>query len=254
VIPERERLITWNVGSRSDEVLLKALLTLVRLFNPVAFALQEVGDRASLLQRFAGESGYFLVRLDKGAHSQSVAVMIRPDVLTDTLGILRLSRRTFVGRRVAGSRDDGWTKPKWLVWAGVDFWDFGWIVASTHLTPSHQVRLVRILVRLQVAAIGLWMRTRRRTVLLGGDFNETPRSKWNLLAPLKLLATYFTGKTFGDRPIDYWWVVMARLKRRGITVDREVLDDYPSDHRPLMITLSRTMPHACPLCGNIHTG
>lgn len=248
-----ERFISWNVGNKSDALLLRFLLVLWRMYKPAAFVLQEVADRTAVLKQFAEESGYVLTQLAKKEHASSVVVLSRGDIPVGKTGGFRMTVRTFVGRRVAGSKDDGLTAPKWTTWAWLDFWGLQWVVASTHLTPSHQVAAVRVLVRLQVAAIALWMRTRRRIVLIGGDFNETVGSRYNLLAPLKRLASPFTAPSHGSRPIDIWWVVLKQLEKAGITVEVEALDPGPSDHNPMLLTLSRSDEHACPLCGDIHT-
>jgi hypothetical protein len=257
----QESLIDWNVGNKSDKLLLAALLDMVEKFSPAGFALQEVADRGVLLTKFCELTGYVLTRLTKGPHSKSVAVLTRSDIpINGEPDAFQMTERTWVGQKVAGSKDDGMTAPKWTVYVPVTFWNLDWEIASTHLTPSHQVALVRSLVVKQVAQIALWMSTRRKKIVaLGGDFNETLDSRFGLLAPLKLFAVPFTGPSHKDsRAIDIWWLLRRKLRRYNITVVVDILEEYDeSDHKPNMITLSMPKPaeiHLCPACGMEHLG
>lgn len=248
--------VTWNVGNPSEEELIEDLRDLVTTLAPYAFSLQEVADRKELLEAFCAETGYQLVHLRVGPHSTSVAVLLRGDLPLETADWFLMTPRSFVGRKVAGSRRTGWTKPKGTVWIRTNFWDAKWIVASTHLTPSHQVLRARLLARVQVSALAAWMRIRPRAVLLGGDFNESPNSKFGTLAPLKLISTCYSARSFGNRVIDMWWVVQKHLDKLSITASVQSLDGYSSDHRPVVLTLSRTIApveeHSCPVCGLMH--
>jgi hypothetical protein len=241
-------LITWNVGSKSDSLILKALLDFVTKYNPVGIAVQEVADRSEVLRTFCKQTGYRVVRFHEGQHSSAVAILVRGDLPDEGVGSFLMTPKSFVGRQVAGSRDDGWTKPKWTVYGKTSFWDLKWVIASTHLTPSHQVPAARSLARVQVATIAMWMRLRRRIVLLGGDFNEPVDSHFGTLGPLKSLGTAFTASSFNTRAIDMWWVVMRLFNQHRITVEVEALDGYPSDHRPVLLTMTKTMSHVCPTC------
>jgi exonuclease III len=254
-VTQAERLITWNVGGKAAALIIRAILDLIAKYAPAAIVLQEVADRDGVLTEVVEATGYRLTRFDRGEHSKSVAILTRPDIEHDgDSDAFQLSKRRKVGKKVAGAKDDGYTPAKWVVYTRVRFFDTNWIVASTHLTPSHHVKAARLLVAAQVAVIAAWMRTSRRVVALGGDFNATPTARWNLLAPLRLLATPFTAPSFGARAIDYWWLVMPRLEKRGITVAVQALDGYPSDHDPVMVTLTRPVDrtHACPTCGLVH--
>jgi exonuclease III len=57
---------------------------------------------------------------------------------------------------------------------------------------------------------------------------------------LKMLATPYTARSFGSRAIDIWWVVEKRLEKQGIEVRVRSLSGYPSDHSPVMLTLSKS--------------
>lgn len=242
---QSENLITYNVGGTKD--LVAELLRMVRRHNPAKIELQEVADRRDELAEFAAVSGYRLTQYDMGDHSGSLATLTRPDVPEHGRpGIDQLSPRTFVGRLVAGARKDGYTKAKWLLWSRPQFLDLSWVVASTHLVPSHHVKRARRLALLQVEKIVALIARHPRIVLVAGDFNEVPKDRWKVLKPLYAVLDLLTAPSRGRRAIDHWWVPLKRLARYGITATVVALTGYGSDHRPIMLTLSREYPDPPP--------
>lgn len=227
--------ITWNVGNESDAKVKAALIEMIRAERPIAVHLVEVWDRRKMLLGVCEATGYRPVF--PGGTAGHCAMLLSPLTSTSSWGTGLLSERTWVGRKVAGAHDHGMARKNEMVYARYTHKGIKYVDTVVHLVPSHQVHKACNVAKRQVYVLTLWWRLRRRVAHLSGDFNETLTHPCDSLAPLERIAHPFTGKTHGDRAIDYWWTLKRQMKRLRYRIT--VLNGYPSDHRPLRLDIWR---------------
>lgn len=214
-------LATYNLG---DPAAARLVVDLRRLDTDV-IGVQEAGDRTEVLSAITTHQ---VVR-DAGEAAR-VALLVRLGIGVSAHGLTRISVRTKVGRLVAGARRTGYAEPKFI--SDVTLTD-GTRIGVTHLVPSTSLpanRAARALYRRQVAGCVAWFASGGDVLM--GDFNGDP--DYNLLAPLRAVATPHTAPSRGTRSIDHLWT------RRGAPTltDVQALGGYSSDHRPVVGVLT----------------
>lgn len=238
-------VVTYNAGNASDR---RVLLDLHRLARETkvdgqlpVILLQEVADRAFILDRFARDLGYVLHQetVDDKGH---VAVLVPPlpaGAHIKARGYWRCTKRTPVGAWGAGPST---IAAKWVAWVTLEDVEGRTItVASTHFVPSVQrpahtgpaiaarARRLALYVR-HVTAILAFLVAHRGAKILGADWNATPG--FPLLRRLSRLVLR-TAPSHGKRAID----VLRSTRRRWLEPGpARALNGYSSDHKPVAVT------------------
>lgn len=224
---------TWaiyNAGSAPDPRLHADLLTILAT-DPLILGLNEVGDRAKVLADVARETGYRLVRLDKGPSSTHLAALVSPTVDLGKPWLKPLTPRTKVGRRTAGARRTGYAEAKYLLAVPYKIDGHKHVFGVVHFVPSAMKRgntATRRLHNAQVDAAAGWLRRRKRTAILAGDMNAAtnkPREA-KLLAALRKVAPLRSVPSHGKRAIDVFATDIKGSVR--------AIDGLSSDHRAVV--------------------
>lgn len=232
------RIAHYNAGNARDpkvEADIRALLAL----DPDYVTLNEVGDRALLLRRVAGEHDYQLHQGTSRGQAKD-AVLVRDDHPIHKAGYRFGAPRARVGLWGAGP---GTLDTKWLAWVKTKVYGRRVHVFSWHPHPSvqrgaptetaqHGRTLRRILWGMLAAAMVTFVNTRRGLRFGGGDTNATldyvPLRTAIRCAHLQAS----TAPSHGRRAID---MVLHRKKRNVRVVHVEALDGFSSDHRPVVV-------------------
>jgi hypothetical protein len=229
--------ITYNVGNPSDDKVESDLMTLIRAHRPLLLHLQETWDRKGVIRRVAERTGYVAL-IPEGSAAHCIT-LVHPEVIVDGWGTMRLSERTWVGRKVAGARRHGMARKNDAVWVRYRHAGTKFIDANVHLVPSHSVDLACRLAKLQAGILTAWLWTRRRIASVTGDVNETINAGCDSMGPLEKIGEVYTAPSHGTRAIDWWIMLKRQTKRFNYIV--EALTGYNSDHRPVKKDIYRKM-------------
>jgi len=276
------RWATYNVGSARNRRVFRDLVRLLKTEQPILLGLNEVGDRADILERFtafvrrrkpvtpherakaaAEATGYVLLRDDSQQSSGHVAALVRPDVRVDHWRIIKISDATDVGRRTAGARKDGRAEAKYLLEVALSIAGEKRIAGVIHFVPSAMKRgntRTRELYAVQVERVADWFHRHQKQAEAADKIGKTPRwpivlgdgnaalnkpRERKLLRPLEKVAALYAKASHKLRAIDIFATLL-----RGIV---EVLEGYSSDHKPSVFTETGTPakpePHANPAHG-----
>lgn len=227
------KLITYNVGNKSDDRVLDDLVRLCRR-SPYLIGLNEVGDREQVLKRVAKETSFRLVRDDSQRSSSHIAALVSPKARYDGYRLLPISPATRVGKNTAGARKDGIAEAKYLLSVKLTIGGVRIVVGVIHFVPSAMRKgnvRTRELHNLQVKRAVDWLTSRRRHAFLIGDWNAEPDH--DLLAAARRRCTLYGAPSHNRRAID----LMAVPKKMEATFRVNALEGYSSDHRPVEFVL-----------------
>lgn len=231
------RVATWNLGSKPNDDVMHGLVRLLE--HHQILGVQEAGDRDAALAGARRATGCRVLRGDGDGQAKVALLVSEPVEATDWYPC---TPATYVGPLGAGPST---ISPKGVRWARVP----GLTVGVTHMVPSVQRppfpgrKRRRALYAKHVAAIVEWASKVEGPLVLLGDFNATP--DYFQLRPLRDAGfTLHTRPSHGRRAIDY---VAVRGLKAG---DVSALTGYPSDHRPVVATLS--VPQEAPVTRGLY--
>lgn len=228
--------ITWNVGNGSRDRVERDFTRLLNM-EPLLVGMQEVFDRRAVLREVARESGWQHIQAP-GAPGH-VAALLHPEARLDGWGVVQLNPRTYVGKNVAGARDDGYAQAKWIL--VVRYTLPGGrreVTGVTHYVPSAMRRgnrLARQLHYRQVTRTSIWLEKRRRPAYLLVDANAAlnkPREA-KMLTPLRDDVRLLSAPSHGRRAIDIIGIPKnSRGKVRTVNTssDHDAVVLYDSSH------------------------
>lgn len=228
--------ITWNTGHASDVKVRRAILRLLRRYHPSHLYLQEVGDRQPVLREVVDRMpGLTLVCHDIGPAADHTAIIVGlPEwgVTVHDSGAEHLTPRTYVGRRTAGARRDGWTAAKYLQWVRTTVLHRREADAVIHWVPSATKRgnhSTQVLWAKQARGTMAWIEERREHAHVAGDTNMVRSHR--LAKIVTRTVQVFTRRSRRLRAID--WHMVEPVKGQVHAVVR-ALRGYPRDHRPVV--------------------
>lgn len=226
----RIRYCTYNVGDAFWKKLRRDIKRLIRKFAPDFIALQEVGDRGSLLRQIVKKTNRRLIQDGSQPASDHIAFLVGPDVRVKWTRLVKISGPTYVGRNTAGARRTGWVGSKYVLILGATVRGEDRVVMTTHLVPSASRKgnyRTKALHSRQVAACAdLIEQYAEDEVILMGDMNAVGNS--DLMAGARRVATVHSVNSRGNRDIDH----------HITNIDGKIraLNGYASDHRPVLFT------------------
>lgn len=246
---------TYNLGDISKEGAVADLMALTRAGHE-SITITECwnSNMREALREVARRSGYRLIERWTTEGAEALAILLHPRAVVLKVDVKPLSKRTFVGRNVAGSKTSGYAPAKSLLWVRYRFPGLGkkgkavWRKKNRgvcHLVPSAARKgndLAKKLHNKQARGCANWLRGRRIDTALSGDFNAAANHakgiEHELLAPLRKVAEDFWAISKDNRAIDIFFIPKGFAKRAGGrgAFRARALAGFRSDHKPVTLT------------------
>lgn len=217
-------LITYNAGNAADAEVFADFEALAH-HKPAVIMTEEVSDRQHVLSNIPGYGNLQFKTEPASAHC---ALLIRTDLHYDSVDLVKISDRTFVGHHVKGSEHSGYAQPKYITQARVEHQMLG----VCHFVPSAAIprnKAARSLIREQAYHASQWIK--HTNGILAGDFNAGPYSPF--LKDLRKVATPYAVRSHGLRKIDMFWIPKGYYRHATVAG----ANGFSSDHRPVILHL-----------------